>query len=364
MEILAYIIFGFALAQLAVALVNTVFRSVLTSDRTPASLPLISVLIPARNEEKRIGNLLDDLINQDYSNLEIIVFNDQSTDNTEHIIQQYINRDDRIRLIHSEGLPDCWLGKNYACHSLSQLARGEYFLFLDADVRVGKRLITNSLSYLQRNKLSLLSIFPHQTMVTPGEKATVPAMNYILLTLLPLVLVRTSKYPSLSAANGQFMMFDASSYKFVWPHNLFKNNKVEDIAIARHYKSLGQKVACLVGDNSIQCRMYNGFNEAINGFSKNVTAFFGNSFLVAILFWAFTTLGIAGIGWILPTIYTFIYLAVIITTRIFVSIVSKQSWLENLVYLIPQQISLGILIYKAFINQFKTGYTWKGRKIS
>ena len=364
MEILAYIILAFAVIQLIVAMANTIFRSTLPTSGSSDSLPLISVLIPARNESERIGNLLDDLINQEYANLEIIVFNDQSTNDTENIVQQYTKKDDRIRLIHSDDLPDCWLGKNYACHSMSQLAKGQYFLFLDADVRVGKKLIHNSLNYIQKNNLQLLSIFPHQIMVTPSEKATVPVMNYILLTLLLLVLVRTSKYPSLSAANGQFMMFEAQSYQTIWPHNLFKNNKVEDIAIARHYKSLGQKVGCLVGDKNIQCRMYNGFNESVNGFSKNVTAFFGHSFLIAILFWTFTTLGVAGIGSALQLTYLFIYLVVIIATRILVSISSKQSWAENLLYLVPQQISLGIFIYKAFINQFKAGYTWKGRKIS
>jgi hypothetical protein len=188
-------------------------------------------------------------------------------------------------------------------------------------------------------------------------------MNYILLSLLPLVLVRKSKLPSYAAANGQFMLFNTEKYRLMTPHELMKNNKVEDIAIARFFKEQKVKIACLVGDDTIQCRMYQGFNDAVDGFSKNVTAFFGNSFIVALLFWFTTTFGFIFVLLAFPWPFFISYIIVYFATRIFTSMVSKQNVFDNLLYLIPQQISCGVFIYKAFINKFIKDYQWKGRSI-
>ncbi|MBN2570753.1 MAG: glycosyltransferase family 2 protein, partial [Ignavibacteriales bacterium] len=222
---ITYFILIFAGIQFFVALSNIIFSLVLKK-RITLEKPFISVLIPARNEEENITDLLNDLLEQDYENIEIIIFNDESTDNTERIVKDYMKKDTRIKLINSDGLPGGWVGKNYACNSLAKNANGGYFLFLDADVRVGKNLIDSVLSHIQKYKLSLLSIFPKQIMLTRAEKIVVPLMNFILLSLLPLRLVRKSKFSSLAAANGQFMFFDSECYRKLEPHKKFRNSKV------------------------------------------------------------------------------------------------------------------------------------------
>jgi glycosyltransferase involved in cell wall biosynthesis len=360
---LAYFIFAFSAVQLIIAVVNVFF---IQQPKKAVSHfnELVSVLIPARNEEANIANLLDDLQNQDYQNIEIIVFNDLSTDKTEEIVNRFTRDDKRIKLINSEGLPNGWLGKNYACHIMSNHARGEYLLFLDADVWLKGGIISNTIAMAEKHHLGLLSIFPKQKMLSIGEIISVPNMNYILLTLLPLVLVRKSKFASLAAANGQFMLFDKSTYFNTLPHEKFKNNKVEDIEIARFYKQKNIPIACLVGNDTIECRMYNGFNEAVNGFSKNVTNFFGNSFFVAILFWVITTFGFIAVFLGFQPEFFVLFLATILTTRVFVSIASRQSILLNLLLLIPQQLALGLFVYKAIFNTLKKQYQWKGRNVS
>jgi hypothetical protein len=272
--------------------------------------------------------------------------------------------DNRIRLINSEGLPNSWLGKNYACDRLSKYAQGDYLLFLDADVRVKGGIILNSIVMAEKLKLGLLSIFPKQKMESIGEHLTVPNMNYILLTLLPLVLVFKSKFSSMAAANGQFMLFNKARYFDTLPHEKFKNNKVEDIEIARYFKRNSIPVACLLGDCTIECRMYNGFTEAVNGFSKNVVNFFGNSFLVATLFWFITTFGFVVILYSLGSFLLSLMLLIILTTRIMVSIISQQNVFVNLLLIVPQQFVIGLFIYKAMINKVKKQFEWKGRSIS
>ena len=362
MVFIAYTILVFTVIQLLVALSNLCFETNLPrTDYVPGDL--VSVLIPARNEEKNIGSLLDDLINQECRNIEVIVFNDQSEDRTAEIVTEYTIRDKRIRLVNSDGLPEGWLGKNFACHSLSEKARGKYLLFLDADVRIRNNLIGRTVSFAVRHDLGLISIFPKQIIITSGERMTVPVMNYILVSLLPLVLVRKLRFPSLSAANGQFMFFDGERYRAMRPHEIVKNDKVEDISIARMYKENRINTACLLGDNSITCRMYTRFSDAVKGFSKNIIAFFGNSFILAILFWMVTTFGFLFVIFSFPSVIIFSYIIIYILIRIIISAASRQSIFFNLFFIVPLQVSMGLFIYRAFINKKFRSFQWKGRNI-
>ncbi len=362
MIFLAYFILLFTSLQLLISLVNLIFRESMP-DAKLQIMPLVSVLIPARNEEVNIRNILEDLLMQDYKNIEIIVFDDQSEDKTAEIVHEFEHKDNRITLIPSKGLPAGWLGKNFACHSLSLSAKGDYFLFIDADVRISGGIITNGVAYASRFNLALISIFPRQTIDSFGEKITVPNMNFILLSLLPLILVRKSAFPSLSAANGQFMFFNSEVYSSFHPHELTKNNKVEDIEIARFLKKKRFRIACLTGNKTVMCRMYFGFKDAVNGFSKNVSAFFANSILLSFLFWITTTFGFIFVFIAMPATVFLGYLLAYVAIRIMVSVVSEQNVYLNLLYMLPQQISCGFFIFNAFINKYLKDYQWKGRNI-
>ena len=360
---LAWFIFIFTVVQLLVAVANLLFYQSLPGGH-PCGNPMVSVLIPARNEEKNIGHLLADLQNQDYKNIEIIVFNDESTDATEQIVKKSMTKDKRIKILSSGGLPEGWLGKNHACHTLAENARGFWLLFLDADVRLKGNIISQTVAFAEKKQVKLLSFFPRQIMKTIGEYATVPNMNFILLSLLPLILVRKIKFPSLAAANGQFMLFNAATYQETQPHEKMKSSMVEDIEIARFFKRNKFKVACLTGNTNISCRMYSGFTDAVHGFSKNVIMFFGQSTLLAVAFWFITTFGFIFIYLTFPIQLFLIYLVNLLLIRIFISITSRQNILKNIALLIPQQITLGVFIYKAITNRFKKQYQWKGRNIS
>lgn len=363
LTILAYITLVFFGIRFLVSLCNVLFSPVLKNQK-PKNEPLVSVLIPARNEEHNIGNILNDLHNQSYLNIEAIVFNDQSTDRTAEIVEAFTNADNRFRMVNSEGLPDGWLGKNNACYQLSQKASGDYFLFLDADVLVKSGLIESSLAQMQKHRLKLLSIFPKQEMKTLAEKITVPVMNSILLSLLPMVLTRESSRPSLAAANGQFMLFETETYRQIQPHRQVKNLLVEDILIARLYKKSGQKMQCMIGNETIRCRMYQNLNDALYGFSRSVAEFFGGSHLAAFLYWLIGTFGIFAVIFGLPTSFTFVTLTLIIGIILFVSISSRQLFLKNLLFAIPRQLLLGIIIFLSFRNKKFKKTQWKGRSIS
>ncbi|HBT85567.1 MAG TPA: glycosyl transferase [Porphyromonadaceae bacterium] len=356
-------ILAFALLQLIAALSNFLFKERLPSVDASEVLHSLSVLIPARDEEKNIGQLLSDLVKIPDHISEIIVYDDQSADNTASVVKEFAARDGRIKLISGKELPDDWYGKNHACYQLSQETESDYILFLDADVRISGEVVGHAVKYMEKRRCSMMSIFPTQEMKSFGEKITVPNMQIILVTLLSLPLVRLSGFPSLAAANGQFMMFRHDTYKELDPHSKFRKSRAEDIEISRYMKRQRKKVSCLTGIKGVRCRMYHSAKDAVDGFSRNVTFFFGNSMIAAILYWLVTTLGFIVFLADGRTEALWIWLSTTILTRIFASVTAAMKVSDNLLLWVPQQVMLGKFIVHSFLNSIKKSFSWKGRSI-
>jgi glycosyltransferase involved in cell wall biosynthesis len=362
MTYLAFFILVFTGIRLLVVLANFLGMQWLRHSRS-SSEPLISVLIPARNEEENIGILLSSLIEHDYSNIKIWVYDDLSTDKTAFIVQQLAAKDSRIHLLSGRQLPHGWIGKNHGCHQLAHHADGEYLLYLDADVIIQKGLIKNAVANMQKYHLDLFSIFPAQRMGSLAEWLTVPVMNWILVSLLPLVLVRLSSHSSFSAANGQFMMFRADVYRRELFHKTLKHANVEDIAISRLMKRKGYKVQTLLGNKQIQCRMYKSWDDAVKGFSRNVFYFFGGSKIAGFLFGFITTFGFIPVFLYLPLSYFIVYGTMVALIRILISISSRQNVLFNLLLAPLQQLSFLYILTSSAVLRYRRATTWKGRII-
>lgn len=359
----AWTVAAFAMLQTLIAIVNYVLRADYGNYNSRDQNDLVSVVIPVRNEESTIGNLLDDLAKQSYPLIEIIVANDDSTDATAAVVTAKQKLNPSIQLIDAGLKKEDWLGKNHACFAGSRLAKGHYLLFLDADVRLDTNAIASTLAYLQHQKLVFMSVFPKQLMPSKEVYKVVPLMNYILLSLLPLFLVRASRFASLAAANGQFMLFDNELYKALEPHKRFRSEKVEDIHIARYLKSNNYRIACLTGNEDISCKMYDTYNDALEGFSKNVFAFFGNSSFAGLAFWFVT---FSGILWMLflPWYMLPAYLTMVLITRWLIALVSKQKVGINIRMHYVQLWTLGLLMIRALKHSKNKSYQWKGRTIA
>ncbi|MFO7575568.1 MAG: glycosyltransferase family 2 protein [Bacteroidales bacterium] len=327
--------------------------------------PLVSVLIPARNEEENIGRLLDSLLDQQYHPFEIIVYNDSSTDATGEILRQYGAASNLVRHIDGGDLPEGWLGKNHACHRLAESATGEYLLFIDADVVAGREMLSTAVARMQEKHLSLLSVFPYQLKLTRGERVVIPVMNWILLSLLPLVLVRKCKWSSFSAANGQFMMFRASVYKRYRFHEAVRMRLAEDIIIARIMKKMRLRIETLAGrEGGVSCRMYRTYREALNGFAKNVMTMFGDSRLFILFFTIVCLFGwlpvFLGAGWPGLTAYVFMVMSI----NISVAGVSGQNISDALLLFPERMVAFFRIVIRAFRIRGMKSYEWKERKIS
>jgi len=359
---LAIAAYTILLVRLLIVVINIFHRQWLKDVELSAE-PLVSVLIPARNEERNLPLILGDLETHDYSNIEVIVYDDLSEDGTVDVARSFTARDQRFKVVEGVALPAGWLGKNHGCHQLSLQAQGSYMLFLDADVRVKPGLIRRSLGHIMQRELSLLSIFPRQLMLTLGERLTVPAMNLILLSLLPMRLIRISHRPSLAAANGQFMLFEAENYRAQRYHERVRELNVEDMAIIKLMKVQGRRVHTMLSSGEVECRMYGGFGEAIGGMTRSVFAFFGGSGVVLLLFTVFTTFGFLFVWLGLSWHWAVGYLALTWLMRMLVSWVSRQPLFWNAVLQPLQQASFVVMVVEAFRRRFRERNSWKGREI-
>ena len=356
-----FILFFLALRTL-IAGINLLSRLHLP-DKKPMECPKVSVLIPARNEEAVLDRLLKSLEKQDYPDFEVIVCNDHSNDQTEEILNRFAAENRRIQWFLGAQLPDNWLGKNYACHQLAVKSSGKYLIFLDADVELSGNILSKAVAFFQEKQLMLLSGFPKQKIESLGEGLTVPVMNWILQSLLPMVLVQRTKFPSLAAANGQFMMFGAENYRENQWHEKVKMQTVEDIRIARMIKAEGFRTAVLLGNNDIYCRMYHNLGEAVKGFSRNIHEYFGGSRLVMIGFWVIVFFGPLIVWMSFGSFLFYVFVFLVVLNRILISRASRQPLFLSVLLHPGQMLGFSFIVFSNLYRKIRKVTEWKGRQI-
>ncbi len=361
-ELITIVVFAFAFTRLVVTIVNLVTIKKLPKEPQTAGIK-VDVLIPARNEAENIGFLLSDLGRQSCQNFKVWVYDDYSCDDTAEIVKAYIKNGANVELLKGVGLPEGWSGKNRACYKLAQHSSGDVMVYLDADVRLSEDFLNKALSYFSTNNLQLLSFFPDQTMKTFGEKLIVPLMNWILLSVLPLRLVRKSSWTSFVAANGQCMIFNTLDYQANQWHKQVKNIPVEDIAIMKVMKQRKMNVDVLLGQNEISCRMYRSFPTAFQGLSRSAPAFFSNNIFWAVMFVFLVSAGPFFIYWALTGPIFLIFMGMIFLSKIIIAYLSNQSTLMNVIFHPLHLVMLPVVVFSGLINKIKGRYTWKGRSL-
>jgi chlorobactene glucosyltransferase len=249
--------------------------------------PLVSVLIPARNEEQNIERCLNSLRNQDYVNYEILVIDDNSTDNTFGILQRIAREDRRIRIFSGKPLPEDWFGKPYAMQQLSVEAKGDIFIFTDADTIHSPTSISWTVSNMQNSRVDFISGYTKQKLLTFGEAITVPLMYFLTTIVVPLFLNRYFRWTFFSAAIGQFIAVNREAFEKVGGYSTIRNKPVEDMYLARLFKRQGYHTVFLDLKEQVLCRMYTGYHAALEGIGKNIFVFFGKNsvllYMVAVL---------------------------------------------------------------------------------
>lgn len=241
----------------------------------PPGFPKTSILVPARNEQANIERCVRSLLSQDYADFELLVLDDQSTDQTRAILESLAASDVRLRVLDGRPLEEGWLGKNWACAQLAAQAAGDLLLFTDADTAHRPEALRAVVGALEAEHADLVSAFPRQELRTWGEKLIVPFFSWVMYCFMPLRVAYRTRLPPLSCAVGQVLLFRRTAYQAIGGHGAVHSAIAEDLALARRIQALGYRFRMMEAGALVSCRMYRTGREAYDGLSKNLFAAFG-----------------------------------------------------------------------------------------
>ncbi|GAC1303909.1 MAG: hydroxychlorobactene glucosyltransferase CruC [Vulcanimicrobiaceae bacterium] len=235
-------------------------------------LPLLSIVVPARDEERSIERCVRSLLAQLWVDVEVIVVDDRSSDATRAILERLAREDARLHVIRGAELPAGWIGKPWALAQGVRRARGAWFLFTDADSWHEPAGAASMLWLATRARVDAVSIATRQELGTFWERAALPSiLGLILFVAGPLGAINDPKKPKHALANGQYILTARSAYEALGGHAALRAEIVEDVAFARRMKEDGRFRFLLVGGDRIaSVRMYRSLAEIWAGFTKNV----------------------------------------------------------------------------------------------
>lgn len=210
--------------------------------------PKVSVILPARNEERFISKCLDSLLDQDYENYEIIVVNDSSEDSTREIISKYAAMDSKIVHVDARPKPPGWMGKNWACMEGFAKSTGKLLLFTDSDTKHAGELISNAVGHLLSFDLDALTAIPRMVCFDNWTRITLPVLSTFLHTRFSAIRVND---PSKKTGYffGSFFIIKKSVYEEIGKHEGVKQELIEDGALGKKVKERGFKMKMVRADH-------------------------------------------------------------------------------------------------------------------
>ncbi len=240
------------------------------------SLPSLTVIIPARNEEGNIESCLRSLLDQTYprNRFTISVVNDCSTDRTGEIVGVLARDYEQIQLIDAGPLPEGWLGKPHACWIGARSAQGDWLCFLDADTHTAPDLLKTALAAALAGKLDVLSLHPQQQMLGFWERLLMPIPFMTLMLLMDAGVINDPERRQ-AMANGQFILVRREAYMAVSGHEAIRAEVLEDVRLAQLLKGAGYRLQLVGGGDFIRTRMYSKLSTVWQGLARGGSELFG-----------------------------------------------------------------------------------------
>ncbi|MCS7011805.1 MAG: glycosyltransferase [Anaerolineales bacterium] len=346
----------------------------------PKDTPLISILVPARNEARNIRRCVEALLTQTYPNYEVIVLDDRSTDETPAILRELAARDPRLQVLSGAELPPGWAGKPHALHQAAQAARGEWLCFVDADTFLAPEALASAFAKTQETGADLFTLLTSQEVKTFWERVLLPLVFTALSVGFSPRKVNDPKRKD-AIANGQFILIRRAVYDAVGGHQALKESIVEDKDLAVRVKRAGYRLILADGRQVAATRMYTSLQEMWEGWTKNIFlglkgsagmlllgafgAFVSLMAALALPLWLATglVLGAAGIraGWIAAA-----EAALLWGYLIFWRILVLRAMHIPLWYALTTPLGAGLFAAMMFASAWKVlsgrGITWKGRR--
>ncbi len=353
-----------------ISLTNLVAMRRLGRHPTLSKYPAVSILVPARDEERNIEACVESLLRQDYPQFEVIVLDDDSHDGTWALLQEIAARSGgRVRVLAGEPVPAGWLGKHWACHQLAQAAQSELLLFTDADTVHHPLALRDAVGALHAEGAGALSVLPRQAVGSWGERLVIPVLAWAIHTFVPFILPRRTP-----TAVGQFMLFRRGTYEAVGGHAAIRSEVVDDLALARNVHRAGLGWAFLDGSGRVTTRMYQGWNETARGLAKNLFPVFRYNVPLYLFVWTWLlwlawqpplVLILNAVGgrvaerMIVPAVAT---IGLSLVTWVLSAVRFRLPLVQVLLYPVTILLVFGIAL-RSLLWHLRGRGTWKGREI-
>ena len=243
-------------------------------DRKPATDPSVSIIVPARHEEERIGPTLRTLLKLDYDNYEIIAVNDRSTDRTGEVMDRIASTPEassRLKVIHVAELPPGWLGKVHAMWSAANQASGDWLLFTDADVLFRPDVLTRAFAYAQAESADHLVLFPRMIMKSPGERMMIAFFQTLFVFGHRPWKVADPKTKDHMGV-GAFNLIRRRVYDALGTYQALRFEVLDDMKLGKIVKNAGYAQRNVYGADLISLRWAHGAMGMVDNLTKNFFA--------------------------------------------------------------------------------------------
>jgi len=231
--------------------------------------PTVTVCIPARNEARNIEACVRSALASTGVEVEVIVHDDASTDETPAILALLCEEDVRVRVVERLPLPAGWNGKQWGCQRMGLAATGDWLLFTDADVRLAPSALRSAWLAARDGRSALVSTVPRQETESWMEDAVIPLIHFVLLCYLPFGQMRSTLRPAASAGCGQFLFVERGAWRAAGGHETFRASMHDGIKLPRAVRRAGLRTDLFDGTPVVSCRMYDGAGAVWRGFAKN-----------------------------------------------------------------------------------------------
>ena len=236
--------------------------------RAPTAMPRVSIVVPARNEERDVEASVRSYLAQDYPDLEVVAVDDRSTDTTPRILERLARQDPRLRVVPGVEPPAGWLGKPHALAEGAGAARGELLLFADADVRYAPDTVSRAVAHAESEGLDFLCLLPRIEMRGFWENVLLPYL-YVALFQSPAFAANWRRPRWIAVGGGAGNLVRRGVYERVGGHAALRDSVIDDVRLGFTVKAAGFRFGLVRAEDAVGVRMYRGFREVFDGFTKN-----------------------------------------------------------------------------------------------
>lgn len=348
------------------------FKDTLREVPLPADPPMVSVIVPARNEGRNIDRCARGLIGQDYPHLELVFVDDDSTDATPDILARHTERDPRIRVTRTGSRPEGWNGKQWACHSGVLISTGDWLCFMDADTYAEPTLLRQAVAFALDRKVDMLTLQPWFELGGLWERIVLPIGLWGLLLVFPPHRVNDPDN-GLAVANGQFILMPRAVYEAVGGHEAIRDRMMDDFSLAELVKGGGYRLYMADGTQVMRVRLYTNLREIRAGALKAAVEISGGWLATYVAMILNLLVNVLPVAWLAWAVWTGEYIVAAILGVSVAALLAFYAALRVFAFRAPPWAAVsyplgglvvtGIILDGMFHLVSGRGVTWKGRSL-